>query len=451
MSTDIFLEVSSAILIFLVLGSVSAWIATRPLYAAWLVLGMVIVDAAKIEPIAFDFGILLYPEDLLFLVLSISCLIRVGLMSGLKTVPRSWWIIGAVQFSLFIWGLATFGKAAGVDYRIHFYVWVAVVYFSSFNWTEGLINRVANAWILCAVCLCMVVYYRWIASAVDPVFAQKMMDLDTTGVRFRVIGSAPALVIAVGFLILFFRSIMLKLSLGQRLLLPMFLLTIVVLQHRSVWVSLFVGIMCLLWTLQRKKYGRKTIIGVALMIIPLALFFVIQDKNSGVLASVMNSADQAVSTEEGTMVGRINNWDELLTKWVDSKNPTTYLIGKPYGSGYNPVASEDGKLTFDMVPHNHFVHVLYRGGLIGLAATLYIFYQLWANGIKFLKAGDKRWTPYFLAVFAAFLSYYIPYWANYGHGLLIGIAISYFEIARAKMPYRYPGAFEQRSLKTGGF
>jgi O-antigen ligase len=107
----------------------------------------------------------------------------------------------------------------------------------------------------------------------------------------------------------------------------------------------------------------------------------------------------------------------------------TYAIGKPYGSGYASVVSEDGKQTVDFSPHNHFVHILYRGGLLGLFATLSAFYQLWNAGTRQLRDRDENWAPYFLAIFAVLLSFYIPYWVSYWHGIFLGIAISYFGIA----------------------
>jgi hypothetical protein len=214
---------------------------------------------------------------------------------------------------------------------------------------------------------------------------------------------------------------------------------------------LFIGLACLFWTLQRKKKGFQTAIGVVLVIVPLAIFFTISGKGNAVFDSISSSAGQAVSTQEGTMVGRVVNWESLLTKWAYSKNAATYLIGKPYGGGYNPIESEDGTMAFDMVPHNHFVHILYRGGLIGLFATLYIFYKLWRSGIKGLRNSDKRWAPYFVAFFAAFFAYCIPYWANYGHGILIGIAISYFGITRTQRVSQFQPNFGQPHVGTGNY
>jgi O-antigen ligase len=354
---------------------------------------------------------------------------------------------------LVIWGLQSFGTAAGVDYREHFYLWVAVIYFCSVNWTEVMITRVVNAWLICSISLCLLVYYRWIGSAVDPVYAQQIMALDTTGVRFRVIGAGPTLVIAIGLLILFFKMMIGKLSLIQRILLPMMLLTVVVLQHRSVWVGLFIGLACLFWTMKQKRKGTQTMVGVAIIIVPLAIFFAIPGEGNSIIESITSSAGQAVSTKEGTMVGRVTYWQELLTKWSASKSPATYLIGKPYGSGFNPVdvVTENGLVSFDMVPHNQIIHTLYRGGLIGLFALLYIFYQLWTSSLKGIRAPDKRLAPYFLAVFAAFFAFYIPYWATYAHGIIFGIAISYFGIARKQRIIHVQPHFGQPSFKPNHF
>lgn len=450
MSSDIVLAASAAFVAFLLLASVSAWLASKPVYAAWMMFGLILLEASKI-PLAFNYGLLIYPEDLFFVALGIACLIRFSLVASPKTVPRAWWIIGAVQLVLVIWGLRSYGTAAGVDYREHFYLWVALAYFCSIKWTEAMIARVLNAWVVCAISLCLLVYYRWIGSAIDPVYAQQIMALDSTGVRFRVVSAGSALVIAMGFLILFFKMMVGKLSLFQRMLLPAMLLTVVALQHRSAWAALFIGLAVLFWTMQRKKKGAQTAIGIVLMIVPLALFFAIPGEGSGVISSITSSASQAVSTEEGTMVGRVTNWQQLLAKWAGSKDPATYLIGKPYGSGFNPVATADGAMIFDMVPHNHFVHILYRGGLIGLLATLVIFYKLWKSGINALKTTDKRFAPYFVAVFAALFAFYIPYWATYSHGILIGIAISYFGIARTQRIRHFQTTFSQPDFRTGNY
>jgi O-antigen ligase len=222
-----------------------------------------------------------------------------------------------------------------------------------------------------------------------------------------------------------------------------------------VWASVLVGIACLFWIARRKKKGFQTIlVGAGLIIVPLAIFFAIPGKGNSVLESVTGSAGQAISTEEGTMVGRVAHWQELLTKWGASKNPATYLIGEPYGSAFNPVdvnTGVDGIVTFDMVPHNHYVHILYRGGLIGLFATLFIFYSLWKSSLRGLKSADKQWAPLFVTIFAALFAFYIPYWATYSHAILIGIAINYFGLTRKHRISHIPVAYSQPYFRPGNF
>jgi O-antigen ligase len=130
------------------------------------------------------------------------------------------------------------------------------------------------------------------------------------------------------------------------------------------------------------------------------------------------------------MVGRALYWNELVAKWAASREPSTYLVGRPYGSGYNPIEYDDGTGGQDMVPHNHFVHILYRGGLIGLLATLAIFWRTWRGATVQSRRADKPWAPFLFAALPALFAYFIPYWATYESGLLLGIAIGYFGIGR---------------------
>lgn len=443
MAHDLVPSVVLALLAFVAFAGLAGWIAAKPLHAATAVFGLIVLDTANL-PIAFKYGLWLYPSDLLFAVFAVACLIRFSLFATNKTVPRAWWIIGAVQLMLGAWGWFVYGTPAGVDFRGHFYLWVAVTYFCTVEWTDRMVDRVVNALVVCSACLCLLVYYRWVRSAVDPAYAQEMMALDTTGVRFRVIGSGPTLVIAIGFLSLLFKMLAGQLSLLPRLLMPLLLLTVVALQHRSVWASVLVGTACLVWTQQGAARGSRTVLTVALLLIPLAIAFVLPSEGNSVMASIKSSAGRAVSTEEGTMVSRVANWEELLSKWAGSKSPVTYLIGRPYGSGFNPVETEDESAAFDMVPHNHFVHILYRGGLIGLCATLWVFYRVWRNAGRQTKQGRRRWAPYLFTVLSACFVYYIPYWASYESGMLIGIAISYLGAEKQRKV-----ALANRAMVTG--
>lgn len=446
MSTTILVAVLLAIAGFSLVAAMTGWLAAKPLHAAYLGLGVIVLEASNL-PLSINYGIWLYPEDLFFAMLALACLGRFSLFASPRTVPGTWWVIGAVQLLLLVWGYRMFGSRAGVDCRVHFYLWVSVCYFCSVEWSEEMVKRVLDGWILCALALCMLTSYRWIGSELDPEYAQEIMGRDTTGVRFRVVSASAALAIAIGFLILLFRMLNGRLPLRQRILLPVFFLTVIILQHRSVWVSLFVGAVCLLWTGQQETDRFRSALGIGMLMLPLALVFAIPGDGNSVVTSIKTAAGSAVSTKEGTMVARMENWQELLINWSTAKNPVTYLVGMPYGGGYNPMESEDGEDVLDMVPHNHFVHILYRGGLIALIATVTLFYQLMAAAIRLAKHGTKPAAPCFVAIFGALLAYFIPYWATYGSGILMGIAVSYLGLrdSQVKRSPRVQPAYQIRS------
>jgi hypothetical protein len=147
-------------------------------------------------------------------------------------------------------------------------------------------------------------------------------------------------------------------------------------------------------------------------------------EDNSVVASIKESAEHAVSTQEGTMVGRVVHWDDLMKKWLGSGSATTYLVGEPYGSGYSPWEAGDGTIV-DMMPHNHFVHILVRGGALGLLATVWLFGSVWHAALVRTRQAEQYWAQFFFAVLSAIFAYCIPYWANYNCGLLLGIAIAY--------------------------
>jgi len=420
--TAAFLPPLLAILVFAALACAAGWLAAKPVHAAALLLGLVVLDALHL-PIAVNFGLSLYPEDLFFLVLLTACLVRFCLFASPKTVPLAWWLLGMIQLGLAIWGVKTFGTAAGVDVRGHFYLWITVVFFASVRWSDRMIARVLDWWIACALCLGLLAVYRWVYSALDPRYAEEIMAFDTTGVKFRVISSASTLVIGIASLILTFRILRGKLPIALWPLLPFQLATIAILQHRSVWVSLFVGVACLLLTKSGAGQRLRAAAAFVMLLAPLVFVLALPADNS-VVASVKQSADQAVSLEEGTMVGRVVYWDELMEKWLGSRSATTYLVGQPYGSGFSPSVRDDGTKQ-DMVPHNHFVHILFRGGTLGLLATVWVFGSVWRAALARTRQADQSWAQFFLAVLSALFAYFIPYWANYDGGLLIGIAIAY--------------------------
>jgi len=423
--TSPYLSIPLALATCLLVACLAGWLATRPLHAMVLVSALVLQGALQL-PLAFNAGLWIYPEDLVFGVLALACAVRFALFRGPSRVPVSWWIIGAIQLLLAAWGIAAFGTQGGVDARGHAYLWIAVLYCCAFPWDDAMLRGFLRICIGTSLALCVLVAWRWINCMLDPAYEQMIMQMDTTGVRFRVVSSSAAFIIAAGALAVLHRMLNGKpLAFGWPLL-AWQLATILVLQHRSVWVSVLVGILCLAWAGRGRPSTLRLLAALAILAVPLVLVALLPAEG-GMLASVKSSADAAVSTQEGTMVGRVENWDMMLERWWQAKDPVFWLLGRPYGSGYNPVEMWDGE-EIDMVPHNHFVHLLYRGGLLGLGATLWLFGRVWVQVLAATRGAgpDRAWAPFFLAALSALYAYCIPYWAGYDNGILLGIAIARF-------------------------
>lgn len=429
------LAILPALAAFALMACAAGWLATRPLHALVLISVLVLQGALQL-PLAINAGVWLYPEDLVFGALALACVVRFTVFRRRGAVPWAWWIIGAVQLLLVAWGMAAFGTQGGVDARGHAYLWISVLYCCSFPWDDAMLRGFQRICIGTSLVLCCLVAWRWINCLLDPAYEQTIMLMDSTGVRFRVVSSSAAFIIAAGALAVLHRMLGPRpLALGWPLL-AWQLATVLVLQHRSVWVSTFVGILCLAWAGRGRASTARLLAAVAILAVPLALVALLPSED-GMLASVKSSADAAMSTKEGTMVGRVQNWDELLAQWWAARDPVVWLLGRPYGSGYNPVEMWDGEV-FDMVPHNHFMHLLYRGGLVGLGATLWLFGRTWYLVLVAATRGagsQRAWAPLFLAALSALYAYCIPYWASYDNGVLLGIAIARFgHSARAAAP-----------------
>jgi O-antigen ligase len=82
-------------------------------------------------------------------------------------------------------------------------------------------------------------------------------------------------------------------------------------------------------------------------------------------------------TNEGTLGARQEGWGTLLQQVL--QNPFTLLTGAPFGTGFSRV--EGGQLV-SQNPHNWYLFLLLRAGILGLLAFILVCMSLlkWARG-----------------------------------------------------------------------
>lgn len=188
-----------------------------------------------------------------------------------------------------------------------------------------------------------------------------VVDLDDATRTGRVLVADQALVLAVCAAMLLLRGVeKSRLTLFSALA---FLVVSVISQHRSVWVALAIGLLAVVllspgWA----SRARASLISLATVFVAylIASYGLLGD----LVSSVANSA-----TDFRSINARSSSWEQLVQQLFD-EGPFAVLFGLSFGSGF--VRIEPNGLVQTYSPHNWYVLLLLRVGLVGLAAWVLV-------------------------------------------------------------------------------
>lgn len=411
-----------ALLMALGLVLLTAGMYFSPVVGAISMLLLFLLETFLVFLLAFNLGITVFPQDMLFIPMAMVALLRLMRPGGLRRIPWPMWVLTGVMALSFIIGLARHGTASGVEFRSDFYFMVGLFYFSSFEWTSGQVSRVLKWLVLIGMAIMFIAWFRWTADAtgldwVRPVWREP-------GAPMRVMNAQQTLFLGTALVLLVY-AMASGSSLNRWLfLVPLLGMTILVLQHRSVWVAAFLPAMMAFVIVRQNKgklASRLAVIGAVSVLVLGPLLA--SGKFSGATSSVSESAVRATSTTSGTFVGRIEGWDALLKKWVAS-GPRVWAIGNPYGSGFERKQGTDGR-EVHYAPHNYYVQLLLRTGVIGLLGFLALQWYLLRGATHLAEKPHDALTGYtMLGLLVSGLLYYIPYSPPYIHGLITGMVLA---------------------------
>lgn len=387
-----------------------------------------IVDAVSMTHLpAFSIGILLYWNDIF---LGFACLIAILRFVFAEDFPQRnrYWLIfcGVLSLSLFI-GMISYGSNAGVIARPYFYFASAGLYGMSFPMSEQGLKTLYRYLTILASILVIMTIARWIVYYV-PV-TELLPDSGTFNVdgAIRVIPSYEALVLAEIFVMGLFFSKLTPSFKFARILLPILLICVLVLQHRSVWLATLIGILSSLFLANNEKgssFSQLALLVVMVAIISLPML--LSDKLSGVSDQLTSSADRALSGAD-TTGERLDSWNELIKKWAGG-GVKSIFIGQSFGgdtSRYVKTKTGLRKITYQA--HNMYVQTLVNTGIIGLGAFLATLVFI----IKRLYRIGNTKTPYafyarsLLVLLLMQVTYYVPYGTDYLQCLIMGVALAY--------------------------
>ncbi len=407
-----------------------------PLIAAGLVLTMAVAKAWFVELPGIELGVMVYPGDAMGLLLALAASLRIALKGALR-VPPSAVIFATMLMLSFVVGLAEFGRTAGVDFRIIFTFVAGVFYFSSFHTDPELVVRLMRVWVVAACVLMLIACFVWIADAAGLAMARKWIDADPTGVKFRVLNSSTTYVIGVGLVALLHLLMSGQMAARWWLLLLALGGTVLVLQHRSVWVATFVSALPVVILAERGR-ARVLWFSAVVALIAVALIPFMSQRLSGVSESVSLQAERAADMTKGTSGGRVRAWEQLIKDW-QKLGLGRQLIGKPFGSSY-------GGLT--NAPHNCYLQVMYRTGYVGLLAMLAMYgstaIRLFGRRGGMIE-GEGGVETLLFALVVGQLAYFVPYAFTPEQGIIMGTAIGYV----GRKPLRQTMAMSQLEDSLG--
>jgi hypothetical protein len=387
-----------------------------------VIFGMYAIEALFMEVAGIQLGIALYVTDFALIFMGAVALLR--LLSPHTAPRRHWaWLVFALGFLVSLGlGLASFGSTAGVQARPYFYFLVTWSYGLSFEITTRHLRLALNSLVVIAVLLLFITAYRWV------VYYLPIRELLPEGGSYnvdgpiRVIRSFEALVIAEVLVIgLLFHRAASGFTLA-RILSPLLLACVVVLQHRSVWVATFAGLVGAI--LVARSRAGKSAEQVVLAVVILA--------DIGV--QVGSSASSALDGR-GTTGERVESWKEIVSQWAQG-GPRSILIGQSFGSDptrYVHDQDRGGLRKISYTAHNFYVQTLSNMGLLGLGCflvaatyTLRGLYRICAAGTE----GEE--VNALLVLIIMQLVYYVPYGTDYLQSLLFGIALAYVAVHERK-------------------
>lgn len=400
-------------------------LARRAELGAALLLAMTLLNAVlvrRVPALTLPGGIRVQLHDAVFALVLAAAALRLLRTRRLSAFQRWALLFTGVLLVSLARGVLSFGMERGVaEFRLYLSLLAGLLYFASFPPSAWLSDRVGVLWLAAAVPMLVLVALRWLdnLAGIDLGVPPEEFGADAA---LRVLDGPYVFFLATAAMLTapFWRRRDLRARRLTRLG-ALLLLFVLLLDRRTVYLALLVGIGVLL--ARRGRLGRReaaVAAGALLLFAGVYLAFARADTGQPL-------ARAAAST--GTLDWRVEGWRSLLSDW--SASPANWLVGEPFGGGFTRTV-EGTRLTVE--PHNLYLTTLLRGGLVGVAAlaalTLGLLRALWTvpdGGPELLAPGV---LPALLAMQTIWFLTWLP---GMEQGIVTGLAVA-VAAARAAGP-----------------
>jgi O-Antigen ligase len=395
--------------------------------AAALVFGSVVVQAYfvdRVPALGLPGGVQVYVTDMVASLVLGAAVLRLLRMRRFDRFQRWLLLLGVLLLVSLVRGVAAFGMQPSIaDFREYLFFGGVAIYFATFPPAVGLYDRIGRIWLAMTIPMMLLVSARWLA-----VFAgiNLGVPLEKYGAdaAIRVIDGPFTFFLAHAFVLTIPAWTWMRRERDRwiRWVSVLLLLFCLVLNRRTVWLAIVVGVAVLM--LRDRRLGRRALVLVALGGVMTAVAFVW-------LGGLQEGSEPVVRSGSGNLGWRVQGWSELVTAW--SRSPTDWAIGQPVGSGF--ARQIEGIETNTLYgPHNFYIEILVRTGFVGLVAlvalTAGLLRVLWRAPARDVGLLGPGMLP---ALLAMQLVWFLTWAPGNEQGLVTGLAAA---VAAAQAPRR---------------
>ena len=301
-------------------------------------------------------GFNLYATDVISIIMLVVALINYRQLAanfGPLLVP--WIAFGLVLAVSLLSGAAVFGLGTATnEARSFLQLYAGLTWAASVNWDKnGGAYALYRPALILGWSLTLLACFHAAVYGING--ADSVVNLDgTESVTGRVLvsGQAMALTLCAGSVVAWWAAKRTRVAAFSA---SIFGVVVVISQHRSVWIAALVGIASVFvfgpWKSKIRMLAVMSIASIAGILLA----------GSGALNSILVQFTQALS-DDRSLNARTFDWPQLIDQSF-RLGPGAVLVGQPMGSGY--VRTEPNGLIATFMPHNWYVSIFLRTGILG--------------------------------------------------------------------------------------
>jgi hypothetical protein len=382
--------------------------------AAALVLGSVVVQAVFVDNVpslAVPGGTQIYITDLVSALVSGAAVARLLRLRRFDRFQRWLVLLGVVLLVSLVRGAAAFGPQPSVnDFRQYLFFAGVALYFATFRPSVRLYDRIGRIWLAMSIPILVLVSLRWLAvfAGIDLGVPAEKNGADAA---IRVIDGPYNFFLAHAFVLTIPAWLRGERARWLQWLSVLLLLFVLVLNRRTVWLAILVGVAVVM--LRDRRLGRRAVVLVTLGAVMTGVAFVS-------LGGLEEGSQPLVKSGSGNLDWRVQGWSELVATW--SHSPTDWAVGEPFGGGF---ARDVEGIETDTHPHNFYIETMIRSGVAGLLAlialTAGLLRTLWRTPARDAALLGPGVIPALLAMQIVWFLTWVP---GSEQGIVTGLAVA---------------------------